>query len=404
MLRTLRAVIRFRRRPRSRAERLRAQAVNIVELRRLARRRLPRGVFGYIDGGAEDEVTMHANRAAYRRRRFAPRVLRDMSVVDTGTTLLGRPLSVPLVLAPTGFTRIAHSQGELAVARAAARAGLPYCLSTVSTRSIEEVARVSRGRLWFQLYMQRDRGLVKELIQRAAAAGYEVLMPTVDIAASGQRERDVRNGFTLPPKLELSTMIDGLRHPGWLWDFIRAEPITFANFSGRASADGSTPVALAEYIKSQFDPTVNWRDLDWLRTIWDGPLVIKGIQSVADARLAAERGCEAIVLSNHGGRQLDGAPTAVDLIAPVVDAVAGRTAVICDGGVRRGGDIVKALALGAAACMAGRPYLYGLGAGGEAGVDYAIELLTEEVRRTMTLIGCTAVGELSRDYLMRGGT
>ena len=401
MLRTLRSVMRFRRRTRTRGERLRAQALNIAELRRLARRRLPRGVFGYIDGGAEDEVTLRANTAAYRRRWFAARVLRDMSAVDTGVTLLGQPLPIPLVLAPTGFTRIADPQGELAVARAAARAGLPYCLSTMSTRSIEEVAAVTGGTLWFQLYLQRDRGVVRELVQRARAAGYAVLMPTVDVAALGRRERDVRHGFTLPPQLEWRTLFDGLRRPGWTWDFIRSEPIMLANFLGRSSADGSTPVALAEYIKSQFDPTVNWRDLDWLRTLWDGPLVIKGIQSVADAALAAERGCQAIVLSNHGGRQLDGAPAPVDLVAPVVDAVAGRAAVICDGGVRRGSDIVKAIALGADACMAGRFYLYGLGAGGEPGVDYAIELLADEIRRTMALIGCAAMDRIDRRYLMR---
>ena len=400
MLRTLRSVMRFRRRTRTRDERLRAQALNIVELRRLARRRLPRGVFGYIDGGAEDEVTLRANTAAYRRRWFAARVLRDMSAVDTGVTLLGQPLPIPLVLAPTGFTRIADPQGELAVARAAARAGLPYCLSTMSTRSIEEVAAVTGGTLWFQLYLQRDRGVVRELVQRARAAGYAVLMPTVDVASLGRRERDVRHGFTLPPQLEWRTLFDGLRRPGWTWDFIRSEPIMLANFRGRSSADGSTPVALAEYIKSQFDPTVNWRDLDWLRTLWDGPLVIKGIQSVADAALAAERGCQAIVLSNHGGRQLDGAPSPVDLVAPVVDAVAGRAAVICDGGVRRGSDIVKAVALGADACMAGRFYLYGLGAGGEPGVDYAIELLADEIRRTMALIGCAAMDRIDRGYLM----
>ena len=400
MLRTLRSVMRFRRRTRTRGERLRAQALNIAELRRLARRRLPRGVFGYIDGGAEDEVTLRANTAAYRRRWFAARVLRDMSAVDTGVTLLGQRLPIPLVLAPTGFTRIADPQGELAVARAAARAGLPYCLSTMSTRSIEEVAAVTGGTLWFQLYLQRDRGVVRELVQRARAAGYAVLMPTVDVASLGRRERDVRHGFTLPPQLEWRTLLDGLRRPGWTWDFIRSEPIMLANFRGRSSADGSTPVALAEYIKSQFDPTVNWRDLDWLRTLWDGPLVIKGIQSVADAALAAERGCQAIVLSNHGGRQLDGAPAPVDLVAPVVDAVAGRAAVICDGGVRRGSDIVKAVALGADACMAGRFYLYGLGAGGEPGVDYAIELLADEIRRTMALIGCAAMDRIDRGYLM----
>ena len=242
MLRTLRSVMRFRRRARTRGERLRAQAVSVADLRRLARRRLPRGVFGYIDGGAEDEVTLRANVTAYRRRRFAPRVLRDMSAVDTGATLLGHPLPAPLVLAPTGFTRIADPAGELAVARAAARAGLPYCLSTMSTRSIEEVAAVSRGPLWFQLYLQRDRGVVRELVQRAKAAGYAVLMPTVDAAAIGRRDRDLRHGFTLPPQLEWRTVLDGLRRPGWTWDFVRSEPITLANFRGLPAAGDSTPV------------------------------------------------------------------------------------------------------------------------------------------------------------------
>lgn len=414
MLRTLRSVMRFRRRGRTRGERLRARALNVAELRHAARRRLPRGVFGYIDGGAEDEVTLRANTAAYRRLRFAPRVLRDMSAVDTGATLLGQRLPIPLVLAPTGFTRIADSQGELAVARAAARAGLPYCLSTMSTRSIEEVAAAGRAPLWFQLYLQRDRGVVRELVQRAKAAGYAVLMPTIDAAALGRRERDVRHGFTLPPQLEWRTVLDGLRRPGWTWDFVRAEPITLANFrdlpaaggatpvAGATAVAGATPVALAEYIKSQFDPSVSWRDLEWLRTLWDGPLAVKGIMSAADAKLAADCGCQAIVLSNHGGRQLDGAPTALELIAPAVDAAAGRAAVICDGGVRRGGDILKALALGADACMAGRFYLYGLGAGGEAGVDYAIELLTDELRRTMALTGCASVDGIDRRCLMPG--
>ena len=403
MLRTLRSVMRFRRRGRTRGERLRARAVNIAELRLLARRRLPRGVFGYIDGGAEDEMTLRANTSAYRRRRFAPRVLRDMSVVDTTTTLLGQTLRIPLVLAPTGFTRIADPQGELAVARAAARAGLPYSLSTMSTRSIEEVAAVSNGPLWFQLYMQRDRGLVRELVQRAAAAGYAVLMPTVDIATPGRRERDVRHGFTLPPQLELSTLLDGLRRPGLdlglrplRADHLRQLPRPDVRRRLHAGCAGGIHQAAVR----------SHRELGATSTgcarSGTGPLVVKGIQSVADARLAAERGCQAIVLSNHGGRQLDGAPAPVDLVAPVVDAVAGRAAVICDGGVRRGGDIVKAIALGADACMAGRFYLYGLGADGEAGVDYAIELLSEEVRRTMTLLGCTAVDQISRDYLMRG--
>ncbi len=401
MLRSLHAVVRFRKRPRTRTERLLSRAINIDDLRRIARKRLPSGVFNYIDGGAEDEVTLHSNRAAYRRWHFTPRVLRDMSIIDTRSNVLGSSISVPLLLGPTGFNRIADPDGELAVARAARRAGIPYCLSTVSTRSIEEVASAGEGPLWFQLYMQRDRGVVKELVQRAASAGYTVLMPTVDIATLGRRERDLRQGFTLPPKIGFSTLINCLTCPRWIWDLLRSDPITFSNFVGLESADGSTPVMLSQYIKSQFDPTMNWSDLDWLRTIWDGPIAVKGIQSVADARMAADRDCEAIVLSNHGGRQLDGSPAPVELIAPVIDAVGSKTTVICDGGVRRGSDIVKALALGASACMIGRAYLYGLGAGGEAGVAHAINLLIEEVRRTMALIGCPSVAQLNHDYLMQ---
>ena len=399
MLRTLRSVLRFRRRARTRAERLRAEAVNIDDLRRLALRRLPNGVFNYIDGGAEDEVTMRANRAAFRRWNFAPRVLRDMSRVDTSTTLLGRRLPFPLVLAPAGFTRMPDPDGELAVARAAARAGIPYCLSTVATRSIEEVAAAADGCHWFQLYPLRDRELTRDLVQRAADAGYQAMMPTVDMAVSGRRERDVRRGFTLPPQIGLGTILDGIRHPGWTWRFIRSEPIVFSNVLGRSASDGTTPVALADFINTQFDPGFSWRDVAWLRDAWQGSLVIKGIQTVADARIAADHGCDAIVLSNHGGRQLDGAPPALDLVAPVADAVGDRIALICDGGVRRGGDIVKALALGADACMAGRAYLYGLGAGGEAGVDYAISLLAEEMSRTMALIGCASVAEIGRAHV-----
>ena len=402
MWKTLRSVLRFRRRARTPEERLRAQAVNIEDLRRLALRRLPRGVFNYIDGGAEDEVTLRANSDAFRRWNFAPRVLEDVSQVDTGVTLLGRRLPFPLVLAPTVSPAWPTRRASWRWPRAAARAGLPFSLSTVATRSIEEVAAAADdGALWFQLYVLRDRGMVRELVQRAAAAGYQALMPTVDIPVPGRRERDVRRGFTLPPQLGPGTIVDGIRHPAWTWRFIRSDPIVFSNVGAGAVGDGSTPVALSSLINTLFDPAFTWRDLAWLREIWKGALVVKGIQTVADARLAADLGCDAIVLSNHGGRQLDGAPPILDLVAPVADAVGSRVAVICDGGVRRGSDIVKALALGAHACMAGRAYLYGLGAGGEAGVDYAIDLLSEEMARTMALLGCRTVAQLGRDYLTR---
>src|SRR4029077_9937888 len=287
MLETLRSVMRFRRLQLDPVQRRLARAANVHDLRVMARRRLPRGVFDYIDGGAEDERTLRANSDAFAQRTFRPRILRDVGSVDLSPTLLGRPLDYPLVLAPTGFTRIADPQGELAVARAAARAGLPYALSTLSTRSIEEVRSTSDGRLWFQVYAWRDRGLVKEMIERAAAAGYEALVLTVDTAVLGRRERDVRRGFSLPPKIGPRTLIDGALHPGWTWAFVRSEPIKFANVAGRDTQDGSTAVSVAEYITSQFDPSLSWTDIAWMRTVWDGPIIVKGIQTVADAVIAA---------------------------------------------------------------------------------------------------------------------
>ena len=399
MFETLRSVLRFRPIELNPAKRRLARCANVDDLRRAARRRLPRGVFDYIDGGAEDEVSLARNRESFERIEFRPRVLRGVDAVDPGTTLLGRRLALPLVIAPTGFTRIAHPAGELAVARAAARAGVPYSLSTLGTRSIEEVAAVSDGPRWFQVYAWRDRGLVKELVQRAAAAGYEALMLTVDTPVFGRRERDVRSGFTLPPKLGLGTLIDGALHPGWTLEFVRSEPILFANVVGRETGDGSDAVTLADYVNSQFDPGLSWADVDWLRSVWDGPVVLKGIQTLEDAALAAEAGVEAIALSNHGGRQLDGAPPPLELVAPVVERVGDRTEVICDGGVRRGSDIVKAMALGARACMVGRAPLYGLGVAGEPGVDRVLEWFDEGVRRTMTLVGARSVADLGPDLI-----
>ncbi len=400
MIETLRSVLRFRRLELDPVARRLARAASVADLRSIARRRLPRGVFDYIDGGAEDERTMAANSAAFAAVTFRPRVLRDVGEVDPSTTLLRRPLPLPLVLAPTGFTRIADPDGELAVARAAARAGLPYTLSTLSTRSIEEVAGASSGPKWFQVYVWRDRGLVKEMIGRAATAGYEALVLTVDTAVLGRRERDVRRGFSLPPKIGLGTLVDGAVHPSWTWRFLRSGSIRFANVPDSAGVgDGSTAVTLSEYVSTQFDPGLSWRDVEWMRSVWAGPLIVKGIQTVDDARLAADAGVEAIALSNHGGRQLDSAPATLDLVAPVADAVGDRLEIICDGGVRRGSDIVKAVALGARACMAGRAYLYGLGAAGERGVDHVLGLLDADVRRTMALVGASTVAELGRELV-----
>src|SRR4051795_1060512 len=390
---TIRSVVRIGPIETDRIERRLARAASVADLRRIAKRRLPGGVFDYIDGAAEDERTLAANQAAFAATTFRPRVLRGIAKVDVASSILGAPVGYPLVLAPTGFTRIADPDGELAVARAAERAGLPYALSTLSTRSIEEVRGVSDGRLWFQVYAWRDRGLVKEMIDRAAAARYEALVLTVDTAVLGRRERDVRRGFSLPPTIGPRTIVDGALHPGWTWAFVRSEPIRFANVAGRDVGDGASPVTLSDYINTQFDPALAWDDVDWLRSVWSGPIVIKGIQTVADAVLAAEAGVDAIALSNHGGRQLDGAPATFSLVAPVADAVAGRTEIISDGGVRRGSDIVKALAAGANACMAGRAYLYALGAGGERGVDRVLGWLRNDVARTMTLLGVGRIAD-----------
>jgi L-lactate dehydrogenase (cytochrome) len=401
-LRSTLKMFRFGRPVLSTSQRRLRRAVTVADLRSIAKRRLPGGVFDYIDGGAEDELTMAANNEAYRRVTFRPRVLRDVGEVEITSSLLGKPLSYPLVLAPTGFTRIADPAGELAVARAAARAGLPYALSTLGTRSIEEVAEVSSSRLWFQVYVWRDRDLVADLVHRAAAAGYEALCLTVDTAVFGRRERDVRRGFTLPPKLGLSTVFDGIGHPGWTWQFLRSEPIVFANVTGREVGDGADAITLADYVARQFDPGLSWKDVEWLRGQWNGPIVLKGIQTTEDARIAADAGVEAIAISNHGGRQLDSAPATLDLLPEIAEAVGHRTEIICDGGVRRGSDIVKALALGANACMAGRAYLYGLGAAGEAGVDHVLDMFSTDMRRTMALIGCTTIKEVNRDFVALG--
>jgi L-lactate dehydrogenase (cytochrome) len=399
MFRTLRSVLRFRRFETDPVLRRLSRAASVEDLRQMARRRLPGGVFDYIDGGAEDELTLRRNSEAFARVDFRPGVLRNVAEVDASTTLLGKPLDFPLVLAPTGFTRIAQSEGELAAARAAQRAGIPYTLSTLSTRSIEEVAAAASGRQWFQVYAWRDRGLVKEMLERAAACRYEAIMITVDTAVLGRRERDVRRGFTLPPKLGLDTLLSGALHPGWTWDFIRHEPIAFANVVGRSVGDGSDAVSLAEYINGQFDPGLSWRDIEWFQEHWSGPIILKGIQTVEDARLAAEAGVDAIALSNHGGRQLDGAPPPLELVAPVAEAVGDRLEILCDGGIRRGSDIVKALALGARACMAGRAYLYGLAVGGERGVSHVIDHLREGVERTLVLTGNRRIADLSPELV-----
>jgi L-lactate dehydrogenase (cytochrome) len=400
MISTLRSVVRLRRYERDRTLRRLSKVADVGDLRAMAKKRMPAGCFDYIDGAAQDEVTAAANVSGYGDYYFRPRVLRDVTSVDTTTTLFGSEVPVPLMIAPTGFDRIAHSQGELAVARAAERAGIPYSLSTMGTRSIEEIAAVSDGRKWFQVYVWRDKPLLKEMLERAAVSGFEGIMITVDTAVLGRRERDVRRGFSLPPKVGLDTLIDGVLHPRWTLDFLRAEPIQFANVKGSAEVgDGSTPVTLAEYINSQFDPALSWNDIEWFRDNWSGLMMIKGVQTVEDAEIAADMGLDGVILSNHGGRQLDFAPPPIHLVSPVADAVGGRTTIICDGGVRRGSDIVKALAMGADACMIGRAYFYALGAAGEKGVDWVLDFLKTGVEHTMALSGIGSIKELNRDLI-----
>ncbi len=400
MFSTLRSVVRFRTYERDRTLRKLSKAADVGDLRTMAKKRMPAGCFDYIDGAAQDEVTAVNNVSSFKNYYFRPRVLRDVAAISTTTTLLGGQIPFPVMIAPTGFDRIAHSQGELAVARAAKRAGIPYSLSTMGTRSIEEVAEVNDGRKWFQVYVWRDKPLLKEMLERAAASGYEGIMITVDTAVLGRRERDVRRGFSLPPKVGLDTIIDGIRHPRWTSDFLRAEPIQFANVKGSSAVgDGSTPVTLSDYINSQFDPALSWSDIEWFRDNWPGMIMIKGVQTVEDAEIAADMKLDGVILSNHGGRQLDYAPSPIDLVAPVADAVGDRTAVICDGGVRRGSDIVKAVAMGADACMIGRAYFYALGAAGERGVDWVLEFLRAGVEHTMALSGVGSIDDLTRDLI-----
>ncbi len=396
MFDSIRSLIRLQEIEWDATERRLSRAANIADLRNIARRRLPGGVFDYIDGAAEDERSARRNVAAFGDYEFRPAVLRDISHIDTSATLFGAHLSMPLVVAPMGFMRIAHPLGELAVAEEAARAGVPFTLSTFGTRSIEEVAAAGEGTKWFQVYVWRDRGLVRELLDRAGQAGYQAIAITVDTAVLGRRERDVRRGFTLPPRVGPATLVEGALRPGWTWELVRADPIRFANLIHRDQGDGVDPVSLAAHANRHFDGSLSWSDIDWFREVWPGPIIVKGVQSVADAVRCVDAGVEAVCLSNHGGRQLDGSPAPVELIEPVVEAVEGKAAVISDGGVRRGSDIVKALALGADAVMAGRAFYYGLGAAGQRGVEFALATLREEMERVMALIGVTSVKELDR--------
>ena len=372
-----------------------ARAHNIADLRGLARRRLPRPIFDYIDGGADDELSLERNVSAFSKYEIVPDVLTGVSSIRTATTLFGQKVAWPLMLAPTGLTRMFHGEAELAVARAAARHGLLYSLSTLGTTRLEALAEAYGGPKVFQIYIFKDRGLTAEFVARCRDAGFHGLALTVDTPVAGNRERDRANGLSLPPRLTFKSMLSFAAHPRWSIPALTGSRFDFANVSHKVDALAEGPMSLFDYIGSQFDRSLTWADVEWLAREWGGPLAIKGLMTPEDARRAIASGATGVMVSNHGGRQLDGAPAPIDQIAAVRDALGDGPDVICDGGVRRGSDVVKALALGATACSIGRPYLYGLAAGGEAGVDRALTLRGEEFVRTLTLAGVNDVARLA---------
>ena len=376
------------------------RCASVADVRRMARRRTPRAVFDYTDGAAgHDEASLRRARQAFARVEFQPRVLQDVRSVDTRTTILGQDAALPLVFAPTGFTRMMHHSGEPAVARVAQEIGIPYGLSTLGTTSIEDLASAVPGvRRWFQLYLMTDRGYGVDLVERAKAAGYDTIILTVDTPVAGRRHRDVRNGLTIPPALTLRTLIDMGVHPRWWANLLTTEPLTFATLS---STDGT----VADLIDRVFDPGVTVADLDWLRSAWPGRLVVKGIQTVDDARLVVDHGADGVVLSTHGGRQLERAPVPFEVLPRVREALGGDVDILIDGGVMSGADVVAALCQGATAVAVGRAYLYGLMAGGEAGVRRVGQILAEEIVSTMQLLGRTSIAALGPDCVRtRGGT
>ena len=371
---------------------------NIMDFRRVARRRLPAPVFHYIDGGADDEWSLGRNTEAFDDYELMPSQLSDVSTMQLKSKLLGQAVDWPVMIAPTGASKLFHRDGELAVIRAADKFNMIYSLSTVSTATIEAVADVGQCPKVFQIYVLKDRGLTREFVARCRGAHYAALCLTVDTPVAGNRERDIVYGVTPKPRLRWNNAMSYLRHPGWLYRVLIGKDLELVNVT-RSNVADKIETGVAEYINNQFDRSLTWKDVEWLAREWDGPLVIKGVQTVADCRNAANSGATAVMLSNHGGRQLESTPAPVDCIAKVADALRDRLEIICDGGVRRGTHIVKALALGANACSIGRGYLYPLAAGGEAGVERGLMLLKSELERTMALLGCDSIEKLGERYI-----
>ena len=367
-------------------------AMCIEDLRRMAHRNVPRVFVEYMEAGSYSEHTRDANVDDMRAIKLRQRVLVDVSERKLSTTVLGEQLAMPLALSPTGLAGMQYADGEILAARAAHAAGIQFCQSTMSICSVEDVAEAVRAPFWFQLYVMRDRGFVKALIERAAAANCSALFLTVDLPVNGQRHVDQRNGLSVPPRITARTVLDVMRRPRWAWRILNGKRKTFANLDGHLP--GFSGITLAEWTQSQFDPTVSWKDVAWIRSIWPGRLVLKGILDPEDARECLKTGADGVVVSNHGGRQLDGAPSTIAALPKVADAIGGKMEVILDSGVRTGQDIFRALALGANACMIGRAFLYGLGAGGEAGVARAISILRGELDTTMILAGIDDVRKI----------
>ena len=375
------------------------KALNIEDLRKMAHKRLPAPLFNYIDGGSDDESNVLGNVTAFDHAKLVPEYLVDVANIDLSTKVLGREISMPLFLSPTGMSRLFHHDGEIAASKAAAAAGTYYSLSTVGATTIEDVAAASDGPKCFQIYVMKDRGLTREFIQRCKDSNFDSLALTVDIPVASNRERELRYGFTMPPKLNLSGILGFAAKPGWVYNALTHPQAKLANVAHKIPAGSTQSTSLMEYIANQFDPTVTWDDMEWMMSEWGGPFAIKGILSAADARRAVDAGVSSIMVSNHGGRQLDGAISTFDALGPIVDEVGGECEIICDGGIRRGTHVLKALAAGATACSGGRMYLYALAGAGGRGVTRAITLIRDEIERDMRLMGCNKVSDLTPSML-----
>ena len=370
----------------------------IEDLRLLHKRNVPKAFFDYADRGSYSEDTLRANHDDLQQIKFRQRILVDVSRRDLSTTILGEPSKLPLILAPVGLLGMQHGDGEIHACRAAQAAGIPFTQSTMSICSIEDIAASVDKPFWFQLYVMKDRGFIKALIERAIAAKCSALVLTVDLQVIGQRHQDIKNGMSVPPEWSLSKLVDFATKPAWVSGVLRGKRRTFGNLMGHLKGTEDI-TALSTWINSQFDTTLNWKDVEWIRSIWPGKLILKGILDVEDAEIAAKSGAQALVVSNHGGRQLDGAPSSIEVLPEIVDAVGSQIEILFDGGIRSGQDVMRALALGAKSCMIGRAYAYGLGAGGQAGVAKAIDIIAKELETTMGLCGVNTIAEIDDHVL-----